>query len=143
MKNARRVLSESDVTKGQMSVDWNMRDLMPNTDLLGSSIRIIMRIGGEKYEALYKLPVLSPTLDQLGQSMQKRNAFNQSGATASLVGVGGTTPTITITMPSSAAVPSAVIPVSGLNSSGAESYGGKNISHVPVSAGQTITLPLK
>jgi len=54
VKNARRVLSESDVTKGQMSVDWNMRDLMPNTDLLGSSIRIIMRIGGEKYEALYR-----------------------------------------------------------------------------------------
>ena len=53
MKSARKVLSEGDITKGQMSVDWNLRDLMPSTDLLGSSIRIIVRFGGERYEALY------------------------------------------------------------------------------------------
>ncbi len=92
----------------------------------------------QKYEALYKLPVLSPTLDQIGQTMQNRNAYNQSGVTASLVGVNSATPTITIT-----ATSPAVVPVTGLNSTGAESYGGKNISHVTVSAGQTISLPVK
>jgi len=96
-----------------------------------------------KYKALYNLPVLSPTLDQLGQAMQNRNAYNESGVTASMIGVGGSTPTISITMPSGAAVSSAVIPVSGLNSNGAELYGGKNISHITLTSGQTITLPLQ
>jgi hypothetical protein len=39
---------------GQIRVDWNMKDLMPKSDLLGGSISIIMRIGGEKYEAMYR-----------------------------------------------------------------------------------------
>ncbi len=93
------------------------------------------------YLSLYKLPVLSPTLDQLAQSMQKRDQFNQSGATASYIG--GSNPTIKITIPSGAAVPSAVIPVTGLSSTGAEVYGGQNISHVQVGTGQTVTLPVQ
>jgi len=40
-------------------------------------------------------------------------------------------------------VPSAVIPVTGLNSAGAEIYGGQNISHLTVTKGQTVTLPLQ
>jgi hypothetical protein len=36
-----------------------------------------------------------------------------------------------------------VVPVTGLNSNGAENYAGQNISHITVSAGQTITLPLQ
>jgi Bacterial Ig-like domain (group 2)/Cep192 domain 4 len=96
-----------------------------------------------KYEALYKLPVLSPTLDQLGTKMQARNTYNLSGATATLTGVNGAAPQITITVPAGVTVPSASIPVSGLNSTGAESYGGKYISHVTVNAGQTVTLPVK
>jgi len=96
-----------------------------------------------KYEALYKLPVLSLTLDQLGVAMQNRNTYNLSGATASLIGVGGASPSISITVPTSATVPTAVIPVSGLNSNGAESYGGKSISHITVNVGQTVTLPLQ
>jgi len=91
-----------------------------------------------KYEALYKLPVVSPTLDQMAAAMQARNAYNLSGATASLVGFGGPTPQITISAPSGAAS----IPVTGLNSSGAESYGGQFISHIALGAGQTTTLPV-
>ncbi len=53
-----------------------------------------------KYERLYKLPVVSPTLDQLGQNMQNRNAYNLSTATASLTGVAGSNLTISITVPS-------------------------------------------
>src|SRR5437868_5056444 len=95
-----------------------------------------------KYERLYKLPVVSPTLDQLGQNMQNRNAYNLSTATASLTGAAGSNLTISITVPATATVPSATIPVTGLYTVGAESYGGQQISHVPVSRGLTITLPV-
>jgi hypothetical protein len=96
-----------------------------------------------KYKSLYKLPVLSPTLDQTAVLMQNRNAYNLSGVTASLVGVGSPTPQITITMPSTATLPSAVIPVTGLTSTGSELYGGQNISHINMTPGQTISFPLQ
>src|SRR5437016_4998971 len=95
-----------------------------------------------KYERLYKLPVVSPTLDQLGQNMQNRNAYNRSTATASLTSASGSNLTISITVPATASVPSAIIPITGLNSVGAETYGGQHISHVQVSRGQTILLPV-
>ncbi len=95
-----------------------------------------------KYEAVYKLPVLTPTMDQLGVLMQNRNAFNLSGVTASIVGAGTANASITITMPSTATVPTAVIPVTGVTSTGSEIYGGQNISHINMTPGQTITLPL-
>jgi len=95
-----------------------------------------------KYERLYKLPVVSPTLDQLGQNMQNRNAYNLSTATASLTSASGSNLTISITVPATATVPSAIIPITGLNSVGAETYGGQHISHVQVSRGQTIVLPV-
>ena len=92
-----------------------------------------------KYEALYKLPVLSLTLDQMAAAMQARNAYNLAGVTASLIGVGGAAPTISITAPLGAAS----IPVTGLNSAGAESYGAQHISYVTVNAGQTVTLSVQ
>ena len=95
------------------------------------------------YKQLYNLPVLSPTLDRLGQAMENRNAFNLSNVTASIVGAYGPGATISVTVPSSSSVPSAIIPVTGLNSTGAEIYGGQYISHISVTAGQTITLPLQ
>jgi hypothetical protein len=96
-----------------------------------------------KYEAVYKLPVLTPTLDQLAVLMQNRNSFNLSGVTASIVGAGTASATITITMPSTAGVPTATIPVTGLNYPGYfEVYGTQNISHIPMTAGQITTLPL-
>jgi hypothetical protein len=95
-----------------------------------------------KYEAVYKLPVLTPTLDQLGVLMQNRNTFNLSGVTASIVGAGTASATISITMPSTATVPTAVIPVTGVTSTGSEVYGGQNISHISMTPGTTITLPL-
>src|SRR5881394_1467844 len=95
-----------------------------------------------KYERVYNLPVLSPTLDQLGQNMQNRNAYNLSTATASLTGLAGSNLTISITVPATASVASAIIPITGLNGVGAETYGGQHISHIQVSRGQTITLPV-
>jgi len=95
-----------------------------------------------KYEAVYNLPVLTPTLDQMGVLMQNRNAFNLSGVTASLIGAPGAQ-TIQITVPATATVPSAIVPVSGLNSTGAELYGTKYISHITLTPGQTVTLPVQ
>src|SRR5205814_836380 len=95
-----------------------------------------------KYERLYKLPVVSPTLDQLGQSMQNRHAYNLSTATASFTSSSGSNLTISITVPATGSVGSAIIPITGLYSAGAEPYGGQHISHVQVSRGQTITLPV-
>jgi hypothetical protein len=92
-----------------------------------------------KYEALYKLPVLTPTLDQMGVLMQNRNTFNLSGVTASIVAAGTTNQQIVITMPSTATVPAAVIPVTGLTSTGSELYGGQTISHINMTPGQSIT----
>src|SRR5207244_5839042 len=87
-----------------------------------------------KYEALYKLPVLSLTLDQLGQKMQARGQYNKSGVTATVIP--GVSVTITAQQP-------AVIPVTGLNSAGAEVYGSQNISYITLAAGQSVTLPLQ
>jgi hypothetical protein len=95
------------------------------------------------YASMYKLPVLSPTLHDLAASMQARNNYNLSGVTASLVNANTANATVSITVPSSSTVPSAVIPVTGLNSTGAEVYGGQNISHIQINAGQTQTLPLQ
>jgi hypothetical protein len=94
-----------------------------------------------KYLAVFKLPVLSPTLDVLGQSMQKRDQYNRSGVVGSITG--GANPTVTLTVPANSAVASATIPVTGLSSAGAEVYAGKNISHLVVNKGQTVTLPLQ
>src|SRR2546430_11134235 len=93
------------------------------------------------YTTLFR-SVVSPTLDQLGQNMQNRNAYNLSTATASLTSASGSNLTISITVPATATVPSAIIPITGLYSAGAEPYGGQYISHVQVSRGQTITLPV-
>jgi hypothetical protein len=95
-----------------------------------------------KYERLFNRGVVSLTLDRLGQNMQSRNAYNLSTVTASLTGASGANQTISISMPATATVPSATISVTGLYSTGAEAYGGQYISHVQLSAGQTITLPL-
>jgi hypothetical protein len=96
-----------------------------------------------KYEALYKLPVLTPTLDQLGVLMQNRNSFNLSGVTASIVAAGTANATLSITMPSTATSPAtAVIPVTGLPSTNSELYGTQTISHINMTPGQTINFPL-
>src|SRR5438477_9482762 len=95
-----------------------------------------------KYERLFKRGVVSLTLDQLGQAMQNRNAYNLSTATASLTGASGSNQTISISVPATAAVASAIIPVTGLYSAGAEAYGGQYLSHIQMNRGQTSTLPV-
>jgi hypothetical protein len=115
---------------------------MPTTGLTSSLLTDTYDQTFSQYKAVYNLPVLTPTLDQLGVLMQNRNSFNLSNVTASIVGAGGPNPVITLTMPSGGTVPAAIIPITGLNSAGAEVYGGQYISYISVTAGQTVTLPL-
>jgi len=125
----------------------HLSDNAANLGLTGSHVSSLLTDTYDqtfaKYKSLYNLPVLSPTLDQTAVLMQNRNSYNQSGVTASMVGVGSATPQITITMPSTATLPTAVIPVTGLTSTGFEVYGGQNISHINMTPGQTITFQLQ
>jgi hypothetical protein len=114
---------------------------MPSTGQTSSLLADTYNQTFSLYKQMYNLPVLSPTLDQAGQAMQSRNAYNLSNVTASIIGAGGPNPTITVTMPSGAPVPTAIIPITGLNSTGAEVYGGQYISHISITPGQTVTLP--
>ncbi len=127
-----------DMLKGDMDPEMfhqpNLRAYDGTHSLLGDLYDLTF----SKYFSVYNLPVLSPTQDALGQSMQNRDQYNKSGVTASIVG--GTT--INISIPAGSTVTSAMIPVTGLNGTGAEVYGGQNISHISVNKGQTVSLPM-
>lgn len=95
------------------------------SDLLGLTL--------QKYQQYYNLPVVSPTMDQLGLTMAQRMQYNLAGVTASVTA--GLTITIT-------AQKAARVPVTGLFTLGAETYGGQHISYINVAAGQSVVLPL-
>ncbi len=87
-----------------------------------------------KYEHLLSVPILCPTMDELGQRMAARMRSNTAGITATLV------PGQHVTL--SAQYP-ATVPITGLASGCAESYGGQLISHIGLEARQSVTLPLQ
>ena len=79
-----------------------------------------------QYDALYALPVLSPTMDALGERIRQRMAYLSAGVTGTIKpGVG-----ISIT-----AARAATVPVTGLDAAGVELYGGQPITWVPLEAG--------
>lgn len=86
-----------------------------------------------KYSGLVTLPLLSPRQDAIAAKMVTRAQLNAAGVTASFI----PHQRVMIT-----AQQVAVVPVTGLATPAAEGYGGQPISHVPVAAGQTVTLPL-
>jgi hypothetical protein len=87
-----------------------------------------------KYNRLFNLPVRSPTQDNLGKTVANRMQYRNAGVTASI------NPGVSITL---TAQQTAVVPVTGLNTVGAERYGGQSISYITLQAGQSITLPLQ
>lgn len=89
----------------------------------------------QKYSALFVLPLRSPSLATLGELTRARMRYNTSAARASFAPQAGT---ITIT-----ATRQAVVPVTGLCTSSSETYGGQCISHIPLSAGQSVTYSLR
>jgi hypothetical protein len=86
-----------------------------------------------KYKQLSTLPILSPTMNEVGVKMADRMKYNVAGVRASV-----SNGAITVT-----AAKAAVVPVTGLNRTGAQSYGGQYTSYVTLAAGQSVTLPLQ
>jgi hypothetical protein len=100
------------------------------TDLLDRTL--------EKYNALFEVPILSPTQDEAGEQMNLRMKYNGAGVRASVMPGGS----ITLTAQKAASVP-----LTGLRTGGAEAeaevYGGQPISYIDLDAGESVTLPPK
>ena len=106
----------------------NLRAYDGTHTLLGNLLDLTL----QKYQQFYNLPLVSPTMDQLGQTVAQRMQYNAAGVTASVT-------SLTITLHAQQA---ARVPVTGLFTLGAQSYGGQHISYVNLAAGQSVTLPL-
>jgi hypothetical protein len=106
----------------------NMRAYDGKNTLLDRLLQVTM----QKYMQYYNLPILSPTMDKLGETVAARTAYVGAGVSATLK------PGVSITLKATKA---ARVPVTGLKSTGAEQYGGQSISYVNLQAGQSITLP--
>lgn len=87
----------------------------------------------QKYSQYFNLPLVNKTMNDLGVTVANRMQYNKAGVTASIV------PGVSITL---TAQQTCRVPVTGLNTSGAETYGGQKISYVNLSAGKSVTLPL-
>ena len=85
-----------------------------------------------KYAAVMTFPVVSPTMEDLATRVRNRMAFNAAGVSAT-IGAG----TLTVTV-----AHAATVPVTGLCTSGAETYAGQSISYLTLADGQTATYPL-
>ena len=72
-------------------------------------------------------------MNELAQRVKDRMALNASGVSATIE----TGARITVRVSGAATVP-----VTGLCSPSAESYAGQRISHLPIAAGESVTLPL-
>jgi hypothetical protein len=107
----------------------NLRAYDGTHTLLGDLLDLTL----QKYAQHYTLPILSPTMDSLGQIVANRMQYNDAGVTASII------PGVSITI---AVQKAASVPVTGLNTAGAEIYGGQPISYINLTAGQSVTLPL-
>ena len=85
-----------------------------------------------KYAAVMTFPVVSPTMDDLAARVRNRMSLDASGVVAT-VGNGSLTVTV---------AHAATVPVTGLCTAGAESYGGQTISYLMLADGQSVTYPL-
>jgi hypothetical protein len=106
----------------------NLRAYDGTHTLLGDLLGLTL----QKYQQLYNLPIVSQKMDQLGQTVAARMQYSAAGVTASING-------LTITLSAQRA---ARVPVTGLFTLGAQSYGGQYVSYINLAAGQSLTLPL-
>ena len=107
----------------------NLRDIGGGQSLLSSFLDAALA----KYAARATLPVVSLAMEDIAQKMQARMAYNGSGVAATI----GPGPTMTISV-----VKAAVVPVTGVCTPSAETYGPRQISYIPLADGQSITLSL-
>ena len=107
----------------------NLRAYDGTHSLLGDLLSLTL----QKYQQYYNLPIVSPTMDQFGQTTAARMQYNLAGVTASTNGT-----TITLTAQKAVRVP--ITGLTALGTSSSESYGGQTISYVNLAAGQSVTL---
>jgi hypothetical protein len=107
----------------------NVRDIGGGKSLLSELLDATL----DKYAARATFPVVSPTMNELAQRVKDRMALNASGVSATIE----TGARITVRVSGAATVP-----VTGLCTPSAESYAGQQISHLPMAAGASVTLPL-
>ena len=107
----------------------NLRAYDGTHTLLGDLLDLTL----QKYAQYYNLPILNQTMNALGQTVANWMQYTGAGVTASIV------PGVSITITAQKA---ARVPVTGLNMTGSEVYGGQHISYVNLTAGQSVTLPL-
>ena len=93
------------------------------TDLLSLTIA--------KYNRTTNLPILSPPMQTIGALMKARAAYNNAGVQATWHPDGS----VTVRVASSA-----IVPITGLPSYGAEFYGGQVISHIAVTPAAPVTI---
>jgi hypothetical protein len=121
----------------QWLLKWDIDPIMfhqPNTgaynntnSLLGDLINATLT----KYSAVSNLPIKNMTEHEIGVAMTNRMAYNASGVTATWYP--GSKITVTT-------IKAATIPVTGIKYGGnTETYGGQSISHINMSANQTIS----
>ncbi len=85
-----------------------------------------------KYTGYFRLPVLSPSMEQIAALMKARMTFDASQVSATRY-----PGSLSISV-----VNTAVVPVTGVSVPGAELYGGQSIGRVEVKAGETVSIPL-
>jgi len=118
----------------------NLRDYNgAGNTLLGDLLNKV----ADKYEKLYNFPALSPTMNNLAATLQRRMAYNASGVVATR----NANNTVTLTVTKAARVP-----VTGLVNGGivsytvkaptisSETYAGQRITYVTLAAGASVTL---
>ena len=86
-----------------------------------------------KYHSYMRLPIASPSMDDLGLRCVARAALDAAGVQATI----RRGQSITVQ-----ATGAAVVPLTGVGGAGSEEYGGQSIAHVSLTAGQSVTLPL-
>ena len=121
-----RAVLKGDVSP-QMFHQPNLRDYNGQGDtLLGDLLDAV----ADKYEYYYNFPFLSPTQDELGETLQWRMDLNASGAVTTRNADGS----ITVTADGPTAVP-----VTGMQTPSAEFYAGQWITYVSLAAGESKT----
>ena len=107
----------------------NVRDIGGGRSLLSD----LMDATLDKYAARATFPVVSPTMNELARKVKERMALDASGVSATIEP--GAKLTVRVTN-------AATIPITGLCTPTAERYGGRQISHLELAAGQSVTLSL-
>jgi hypothetical protein len=115
----------------------NLRAYDGTHSLLGDLIDATMA----KYGDLVTVPLVSPTMNQLGVDQADRMVYNDAWKNGGLTG--SIVPGKSITLTSSKA---ATVPITGTNAGKpytVETYAGQKIAYIPVKAGQPVTVPIR